>query len=231
MDWNDLQGNRLFELVSSHSTRVRGLKLRETKQTARYAKSHSTRVRGLKLPKRNGLQRRLSRTLHECVDWNLNAIDQSLDSVWSHSTRVRGLKWRSTVRDGRENKSHSTRVRGLKCNHASVSIIRRICRTLHECVDWNTHSFHHLPASMKSHSTRVRGLKYASRRRYSAWSWVALYTSAWIEIIVVKVNGQAYKSHSTRVRGLKWYRSRLFCIYRTSHSTRVRGLKLNHPSS
>ena len=37
-------------------------------------------------------------------------------------------------------------------------------------------------AAMESHSTRVRGLKWSGINELTASVWVALYTSAWIEI-------------------------------------------------
>ena len=54
-----------------------------------------------------------------------------------------------------------------------------------------------------SHSTRVRGLKFWHSRRDRARVDVALYTSAWIEILFVVSLPYALTSHSTRVRGLK----------------------------
>ena len=87
---------------------------------------------------------------------------------------------------------------------------------------------------MWSHSTRVRGLKCcgggrpSDRRRValytSAWIEimlifmmdsrfsVALYTSAWIEISLNSASDMSGSSHSTRVRGLKFLTIRIFQI-------------------
>ena len=59
----------------------------------------------------------------------------------------------------------------------------RHCRTLHECVDWNALISRTSWPPTLSHSTRVRGLKclrFLTRRTSGS---VALYTSAWIEIL------------------------------------------------
>ena len=100
-----------------------------------------------------------------------------------------------------------------------------ICRTLHECVDWN-HCF----------TLLFNGVL------------VALYTSAWIEIIfcwesssfrirrtlhecvdwnslIRQLSLQWNRSHSTRVRGLKSHVDTQIIGVDMSHSTRVRGLK------
>ena len=77
--------------------------------------------------------------------------------------------------------SHSTRVRGLKYGR-EFTIVKVI----------------------PSHSTRVRGLKFDGYvDQTNAWG-VALYTSAWIEIAVMRSVRKFITSHSTRVRGLKF---------------------------
>ena len=144
------------------------------------------------------------RTLHECVDWNdwqravLGGLSVShstrvrglkyvtdhdtVEVKTSHSTRVRGLKFRNKRWYCAVEMSHSTRVRGLKFHESgrrqpesgrtlhecvdwngsgNCRCIVRICRTLHECVDWND----------------------VNEELIDILPGVALYTSAWIEII------------------------------------------------
>ncbi len=98
------------------------------------------------------------RTLHECVDWNIHSgLTQSITSVALFTSA-----WIET--DIRENiqfwdrQSHSSRVRGLKLIYV---LEQRI-------LDW-------------SHSSRVRGLKQMVILCRSALYLVALFTSAWIE--------------------------------------------------
>ena len=101
---------------------------------------------------------------------------------------------------------------------------------------------------MPSHSTRVRGLKSYRSSATSHTVLVALYTSAWIEIIISRNQAMNLKvalytsawieisqelatsskpmSHSTRVRGLKFDELEQSNQKPLSHSTRVRGLKL-----
>ena len=57
---------------------------------------------------------RLRRTLHECVDWNIALWKNKQHMIRSHSTRVRGLKFLRTRQWRAPRWSHSTRVRGLK---------------------------------------------------------------------------------------------------------------------
>ena len=144
--------------------------------------SHSTRVRGLKFMMfppyfRGGLVAlytsawieivsfatvmpcNVSRTLHECVDWNALVYFCALPVSQSHSTRVRGLKWVWHGNQSGGAVSHSTRVRGLKSQKiATVNNFK------------------------PSHSTRVRGLKFIIVEIRKTKRKVALYTSAWIEI-------------------------------------------------
>ena len=56
-------------------------------------------------------------------------------------------------------------------------------------------------------------------------AYVALYTSAWIEMSITCMYSSSIGSHSTRVRGLKSEERETFDAHRASHSTRVRGLK------
>ena len=93
--------------------------------------------------------------------------------------------------------SHSTRVRGLKYLYGMAQ--DELCR---------------------SHSTRVRGLKYPNCEHTIAPYFVALYTSAWIEIgHGRRLYRACYWSHSTRVRGLKYPRVNVHreCFGRTLH--------------
>ena len=76
-----------------------------------------------------------------------------------------------------------------------------------------------------SHSTRVRGLKYEDRWETPRDGNVALYTSAWIEILSMLIRSMTSMSHSTRVRGLKLADLAKENSMGMSHSTRVRGLK------
>ena len=57
---------------------------------------------------------KLCRTLHECVDWNYDLVEDYMELWTSHSTRVRGLKSKTIKFGYKKLKSHSTRVRGLK---------------------------------------------------------------------------------------------------------------------
>ena len=61
------------------------------------------------------------RTLHGCVDWNLQGID-----------RVKHIS-----------RSHPSRVRGLKSLFLPIITILGRCRTLHGCVDWNSNGDDH----------------------------------------------------------------------------------------
>ena len=80
-----------------------------------------------------------------------------------------------------------------------------LCRTLHECVDWNIYSpsyleFFYLVALYTSAWIEISG--YNKPFRYHL---VALYTSAWIEIFAPdRYDTCNHSSHSTRVRGLKF---------------------------
>ena len=99
------------------------------------------------------------RTLHECVDWNQFRNQRHRFARTSHSTRVRGLKYQQALQGFDLSRSHSTRVRGLKLQNQQHEYFWKqvalytsawiemdtlrfwsdpsICRTLHECVDWN----------------------------------------------------------------------------------------------
>ena len=123
--------------------------------------SHSTRVRGLKWHTFVifGVIHKVA--LYTSAWIEISSVNPTYhSSLASHSTRVRGLKCWFLCQVIQRNKSHSTRVRGLK------SIILKV-----------------IFQSVLSHSTRVRGLK----SKYTEWITdqmrVALYTSAWIEIV------------------------------------------------
>ena len=166
--------------------------------------------------------------------------------------------------------SHSTRVRGLKSVNSSLNTLPKlvalytsawieilkptsqprnlICRTLHECVDWNCHTLgnslsERLSHSTRvrglklcpcpilwtlpsSHSTRVRGLKYVVKSASEKHNIVALYTSAWIEMI--SHTAHPYAS-SVALYTSAWIEiaktATISFLSRRSHSTRVRGLK------
>ena len=99
--------------------------------------------------------------------------------------------------------SHSTRVRGLK------SLV------------WI------LPITMQlSHSTRVRGLKFIASGYIAEEGIVALYTSAWIEMLTART---PYQFENVALYTSAWieitYSASVFCRCVLSHSTRVRGLK------
>ena len=173
-------------LLMSHSTRVRGLKyffsdfIFSISEVALYT-SAWIEISTASRPR----QRKSSRTLHECVDWNNSVtkadfnsarrtlhecVDWNSEWYWSskmvrrsHSTRVRGLKYQRVHECIYHFRSHSTRVRGLKywCWGAECGID-------------------------KSHSTRVRGLKLNLLAMVFILAHVALYTSAWIEIGLFK---------------------------------------------
>ena len=147
---------------------------------------------------------RICRTLHECVDWNVEILTVAF------------------VEQG---------------------------RTLHECVDWNFVVFVAFLQRSQSHSTRVRGLKSRSYGMGSEKRFVALYTSAWIEIplrngarrtMPVALYTSAWIEISelwahdcalfrrTLHECVDWnrYVDALILVQVQSHSTRVRGLKL-----
>ncbi len=54
-----------------------------------------------------------------------------------------------------------------------------------------------------SHSSRVRGLKFIRHTVLDCEGHVALFTSAWVEILTVATTCPVTWSHSSRVRGLK----------------------------
>ena len=184
---------------------------------------------------------------------------------------MRGLKWRRFNNVKNNVLSHSTRVRGLKspndcCKFAPSDVALytsawieialvppypslRLCRTLHECVDWNTSETTDPTLVETSHSTRVRGLK-STRRHHNGWTatrrtlhecvdwnkriFEYLYPSC-SRTLHECVDWNSHcprsfinikRSHSTRVRGLKWYYKQTDISLILSHSTRVRGLKL-----
>ena len=235
-------------LLMSHSTRVRGLKyffsdfIFSISEVALYT-SAWIEISTASRPR----QRKSSRTLHECVDWNNSVtkadfnsarrtlhecVDWNSEWYWSskmvrrsHSTRVRGLKYQRVHECIYHFRSHSTRVRGLKywCWGAECGID-------------------------KSHSTRVRGLKLNLLAMVFILAHVALYTSAWIEIGLFKSifekrycrtlhecvdwnNMTSSKRLSSKSRTLHecvdWNMmfSPLLRLQDLSHSTRVRGLK------
>ena len=164
--------------------------------------SHSTRVRGLK--------------------WLLLTFRVTIGK--SHSTRVRGLKsirWSNHTND---RESHSTRVRGLK----SLSIMRISAftrRTLHECVDWNTPLYSKLALIVCR--TLHECVDWNNKKITETDLFlVALYTSAWIEIVTY-TRFPSLPSCRTLHECVDWNS----CVWTSaiaicsSHSTRVRGLK------
>ena len=144
----------------SHSTRVRGLKLRKCGPHTRccpVALYTSAWIEIIKMHTYHSSPFR--RTLHECVDWNFVASDKLLN--FARRTLHECVDWNAC--DGFfwkcEYLSHSTRVRGLKFLLHRQEMFRKpvalytsawieipssvafsaskTCRTLHECVDWN----------------------------------------------------------------------------------------------
>ena len=123
--------------------------------------SHSTRVRGLKSIQSRGVLNFVPRrTLHECVDWNAFRLwlwfgwlrVALYTSAWIEISSLL-LPWNS----GMVALYTSAWIEILHdCSHQGGTM----CRTLHECVDWNCSKL----------------LKPEPKER------VALYTSAWIEI-------------------------------------------------
>ena len=111
-----LQIYRSRQNFLSHSTWVRGLKsvrtwVRESDRCVALYMSAWIEI----FASPAGSPGYISRTLHECVDWNTVLAKQ--------------LK--------KEPRSHSTWVRGLKYEHVARFLIQVHCRTLHECADWN----------------------------------------------------------------------------------------------
>ena len=105
------------------------------------------------------------RTLCECVDWNGCEVNFADIASPSHSLWVRGLKSFWMLAIWVAFKSHSLWVRGLK--YLKLERVGPIPgrRTPCECVDWNT----------KSGLAGIKSLL------------VALFVSAWIEIVVQNV--------------------------------------------
>ena len=129
-----------------------------------------------------------SRTLRECVDWNMFVsfpvplVIRSHSSwvrglkhdiirfvyCWasSHSSWVRGLKLSLRIRSWLSLPSHSSWVRGLKHLLTNILNLVTLGRTLRECVDWNI-LFAILCCYIDwSHSSWVRGLKRAIPYKY-----------------------------------------------------------------
>ena len=199
-----LDKGKLHKEIPSHSTRVRGLKCPPEHRypfwecVALYTSAWIEIISIISSPRST-----MSRTLHECVDWNIFHSASSQHSGASHSTRVRGLKssirhnWRVSSRSHstrvrglkyptayyRSNSrlSHSTRVRGLKCWLLYTWESLTGCRTLHECVDWNPLYRMHPDRSFR-------------RTLHECVDWNYLARADW---------NQYKASHSTRVRGLK----------------------------
>ena len=88
---------------------------------------------------------------------------------------------------------------GYNKNHIGVLS----CRTLHECVDWN---------NVMDISTLLSG----GRTLHECVDWNRMPIAKWLF---------PAPSHSTRVRGLKFPRTHGSYQNSRSHSTRVRGLK------
>ena len=86
---------------------------------------------------------------------------QSFDEETGSRTLHECVDWNTGIEGGfgENKKSHSTRVRGLKSLQSQTLCTKPSGRTLHECVDWNN---------------------FATLQDASLY--VALYTSAWIEI-------------------------------------------------
>ena len=100
-------------------------------------KSHSTRVRGLKLKERYATSEAGSRTLHECVDWNHNLALTG----WKYHVALYTSAWIEIFVP--DNVPTTAICRTLhECvdwNNSRISnVMCQFRRTLHECVDWNT---------------------------------------------------------------------------------------------
>ena len=188
--------------------------------------SHSTRVRGLKSlahpkhwPKQNValytsawieislrqkyFHRTFRRTLHECVDWNINPLLNPSGKHLSHSTRVRGLKYWRNKRWTKTSKValYTSAWIEMVCQHVGRYPLDG--RTLHECVDWNI-------------NTTPMWEPLFGRTLHECVDW---------NLIEAFDIWQNYRSHSTRVRGLKFSLCKWPNSCSVSHSTRVRGLK------
>ena len=102
-------------MMKSHPTRVRGLKLGMNAQKWKLIKSHPTRVRGLKLQGHGPQSVRFLVAPHAGA-WIETDFFQNLFRVGlrSHPTQVRGLKLIEISKENVPQGSHPTRVRGLK---------------------------------------------------------------------------------------------------------------------
>ena len=115
---------------------------------------------------------------------------------------------------------------------SSLRLIKvKLCRTLHECVDWNWS----VPVRVAGYSGRTlhecvdwnKHLRYIKIEKFSR----TLHECVdWNKIETLKERIDLL-SHSTRVRGLKYTFPNLFLKAFTSHSTRVRGLKWPIPKT
>ena len=123
--------------------------------------SHSTRVRGLKWLDH-----------HQIVWWLLVAL---YTSAWIEMLIVSEVTCSTFVALYTSAWIEIRKGRAIPTSPSS--------RTLHECVDWNSLSRILSVISLLSHSTRVRGLKYFYTSKNNRRRQVALYTSAWIEIL------------------------------------------------
>ena len=167
----------------------------------------------------------MSRTLHECVDWN---IESNLNR-WVRWCRTlhECVDWNlSSERNGQELRVALYTSAWIEMNvfaapyeklgvalytSAWIEIIHRSRRSI-----WKR----------PSHSTRVRGLKWSSAAFVRSWPAVALYTSAWIEINFFSLINQLL-DRRTLHECVDWNGWIATCVgvRVTSHSTRVRGLK------
>ncbi len=120
--------------------------------------SHLTQVRGLKSHYTFQEQLGFRRTLHRCVDWNIDIIRV----INSHSSRTlhRCVDWNDTILFSVK-KTNVAPYTGawieifILCSYCTICY----CRTLHRCVDWNDNCSQMFVGAITSHLTQVRGLK------------------------------------------------------------------------
>ena len=123
---------------------------------------------------------RVSRTLHECVDWNTTNRRPYRQMTTSHSTRVRGLKW---LTEG--------------CSGRLISVALYTSAWI---------EIRNGPRYRRSQNVALytsAWIEISEQTMILCSRNVALYTSAWIEISRIGKKTARIRSHSTRVRGLK----------------------------
>ena len=203
--WIEMDGdNNYIGTDGSPSLRGRGLKWYSRRSEWRHTRSPSLRGRGLKSRIPPTILLRPSVALFTRAWIEMSRLALTTRQVTSPSLRGRGLKCTYRICCLTADMSPSLRGRGLKFGALIITAV----------VGW------------ASPSLRGRGLKYIVQANLDIMGTVALFTRAWIEMMLTAWNWtKTAKSPSLRGRGLKCL---LFCrvpCLPTSPSLRGRGLK------